>query len=1246
MTTMQGNAKGYRVAVGDFDNNGYMDIAGGFGTDDVAGYPGSIKVWRESSTPSDLGVTLLFPDGGEMFKQGSAWFVRWTSTVPSTATGVEIDLEYSTEGDDGPWTSIASGLPNSGIYQWKVPDEESDDCYLRITISDAQGNSASDINDAPFGIGRTPGGGGGREPHDPIQINSDAEWTPANGVRRGTGTETDPYIIERWDIRGDDSTCISITNTRAYAVIRDCHLHNTTGLRQGIYLKNAENITIEDNDIDHTHHGVNTKSAEYRLLDNRIVDIEARGVMVGGGDNRITAIGNTLRNTGVYGFNLDGGGGVTHQGYWKYPALLENNTISGAVYGIYLNTATGTFRRNRVFGCGYGVHCTIGMTWDRAVNATFVDNVFTHNQFGAYVALLREDVDGHPYWAILRDNRFERNTFRGLWLSAGAEYTVENNTFALNPLGIDSLASGVQTFRNNTVMYNLGGIYLREKYGPGASDGITIEDNDILNNAYFGVRNDDAHAPGRVAGNYLGGTPGDDGDRLEGPIVGTFASTPNDPDTPDVAGNVTVIDAGTSVVIDSDTTLRCHYFVRKGGGLTIRGATVDIDGMWIAAKIGARLNITSSTLLDGLTVAVSTDLAEIVNSTFDGLVAGISVYRASPEINNCTVRNENGSYQPGAHSSKTKVVLEPAGIYLNGGTARIRGGRIETGGAFGVFAIGSTARIEDLTVLGNAWGVAARSGNLSLVDCGIRSCSQAGITNYDGWWHYGNLSITIDGCRLDDNEIGIELPVGEVGGTGTPHDIRIVDTTVSGGTTGLALEVDGAEIICSTFDRNGLIIDGSDLLFSGNTVSGGYGLVLHGYGLHLDNNTFNSNSRGLQVRDSSPIVVNNDFTQNRYGVYAEDKAQPKLRYNNFENNLDYGVYNDDSSTLINATLNWWNSATGPGGEGNGSGDAVSKYVAFTPWLLSESDHNGHYENVPPDPPTVSLPSTAALWFRLRGATQDPEGDIIRSVEVRVRNDTFDTGWLPANASWRDVRSRGRYAHIVDALGLAGRYEVSVRCHDGNDPSPVVTRDITVNVTSFEEHAPIVIVGDAGFTAANGVRSGSGTATDPYIIEGWDISSNDSASISISNTTAHVVIRLCHIHGNRSNDGIAVAHSRNVRIERCRLVDNDHGITVYQEGRVEIEGCLINGSGSADVYTRDSLVNVTGSAFWNGRYSLDMAGGPEIPLTVARSTFVGGALYLIDLNVTVRDCLMTGGQVIGGSVGGEGEYLFNITGNVM
>jgi hypothetical protein len=61
------------------------------------------------------------------------------------------------------------------------------------------------------------------------------------------------------------------------------------------------------------------------------------------------------------------------------------------------------------------------------------------------------------------------------------------------------------------------------------------------------------------------------------------------------------------------------------------------------------------------------------------------------------------------------------------------------------------------------------------------------------------------------------------------------------------------------------------------------------------------------------------------------------------------------------------------------------------------------------------------------------------------------------------------------------------------------------------HEPIYIHGDDAFTWENGVVKGSGTADDPYIIEGWIIDTHShDYGIYIDGTRANFVIRNCQI----------------------------------------------------------------------------------------------------------------------------------------
>jgi len=73
-------------------------------------------------------------------------------------------------------------------------------------------------------------------------------------------------------------------------------------------------------------------------------------------------------------------------------------------------------------------------------------------------------------------------------------------------------------------------------------------------------------------------------------------------------------------------------------------------------------------------------------------------------------------------------------------------------------------------------------------------------------------------------------------------------------------------------------------------------------------------------------------------------------------------------------------------------------------------------------------------------------------------------------------------------------------------------------SAAQSHSPITINGNAGFTAANGVISGSGTASDPYVIGGWEIFPAPffNTAISVSDTSAYFVVRniIAHEFGSQ------------------------------------------------------------------------------------------------------------------------------------
>lgn len=98
-------------------------------------------------------ITVSTPNGGEGYGIGTVRAIEWTA---SGGTGTLIvDLEYSTTGASGPWKPVASGLPDTGIYNWTVPNTPSTNCYIRakVTDSDKPLDNYTDTSDNAFTIG-------------------------------------------------------------------------------------------------------------------------------------------------------------------------------------------------------------------------------------------------------------------------------------------------------------------------------------------------------------------------------------------------------------------------------------------------------------------------------------------------------------------------------------------------------------------------------------------------------------------------------------------------------------------------------------------------------------------------------------------------------------------------------------------------------------------------------------------------------------------------------------------------------------------------------------------------------------------------------------------------------------------------------------------------------------------------------------------------------------------------------------
>jgi len=133
--------------------------------------------------------------------------------------------------------------------------------------------------------------------------------------------------------------------------------------------------------------------------------------------------------------------------------------------------------------------------------------------------------------------------------------------------------------------------------------------------------------------------------------------------------------------------------------------------------------------------------------------------------------------------------------------------------------------------------------------------------------------------------------------------------------------------------------------------------------------------------------------------------------------------------------------------------------------------------------------------------------------------------------------------------------------------------------TYTPHAPLRILGNGDFTRENGVKSGSGTAEDPYLIESLEIdASGHEFGIYIENTDAYFIIRESRIYGAdrgeswQEGSGIQLRGVRNGRIEGCEITRNrEQAISLYDSSNITIRANVIQ-SNKKGIYLENSSDN--------------------------------------------------------------------------
>ena len=259
-------------------------------------------------------------------------------------------------------------------------------------------------------------------PHSPIWIVGDAQLDPAHGVTGGSGTASDPYLIQSYEIDGNSSIGIYLKNTTKYVKIVDCEIYNSSA---AIRIENAQNVTVEsvyshDNDYGvFIYNGTTNSSVQHSTLEQNIYGVYIKvsssspglvsnisvdsnninnstehGILVEGYGyvERVNITGNKIMNTTSYGIYV----------YWSQDNFIAYNTIiDSGKYGIYIYYRVGNtiITSNWVENSGsYGIFVS-NYCYDNLIyNNSFYYNHGSGDTYNAANVQGYEAVYSHDYW--------------------------------------------------------------------------------------------------------------------------------------------------------------------------------------------------------------------------------------------------------------------------------------------------------------------------------------------------------------------------------------------------------------------------------------------------------------------------------------------------------------------------------------------------------------------------------------------------------------------------------------------------------------------------------------------------------------------------------------------------------------------------------------------------------------------------------------------------------------------------------
>jgi len=584
----------------------------------------------------------------------------------------------------------------------------------------------------------------------------------------------------------------------------------------------------------------------------------------------------------------------------------------------------------------------------------------------------------------------------------------------------------------------------------------------------------------------------------------------------------------------------------------------------VAAGVGGTITVDATYTGAGDTFPIIVDVADltiqgaagaIINGGGTDWVPAVKITATGVTLQGFTIQN-----------FKADASNDWGAVFVQGNGATIQGNTIH--------AIGDTEP-EPFGI-----GIDVASNNVDVIGNTVYDTGSIGIRVY------GPFGGTTTGVLVENNV------VYHTGNTGVVFANTVSNSTIRGNHLYDSLDPTPYNLfLCWGFDKEG---PPNNILIEGNTISGGYGnIVLAGAEyITITGNTITgavplaTNGKNIYILDdylqgtnhlsTNIVITNNDILgAEGYGVRIKyTGAVPEegafmastttINNNNIYGNTDFGVENT-IETIVNATNNWWGSASGPTHADNtfnvgDQGDVVSDYVDYVPWLDAASPAGASFA-------PVALDGDADY------------SSIQSAIDAAIAGDTISV----------DAGTYNEDITLVNGIQVLGAGEASTTIN-GTGTGSVVTASGAGPTTKLD-----------GFTITGGNTPASGGGG-MYI----DNSSLTVSNCTFSGNTAPVAGMPAGLGGGMHN-----ANNSSPTITNCTFSGNSAnqggGGMCNSNSSPTVTDCTFFDNstrfGGAGMANRNSSPTITDCTFYNntGNYVGGMS-NYDSPATVTNCTF--------------------------------------------